>query len=224
MGTALMFPSLATWIYFIILSGSPAMGPVYTASKIFQFSLPLLATIFLFRRRVTFFRGGLSGIRTGLMFGALVAAAIIGLYLVYLREAPVFAVFGDRLTEKLTGLGAATPVRFAMLAVFISLFHSFLEEYYWRWFVFGELSRRITRPAAYVVASAGFSAHHVLVVLAYFGAEQWPWVVFFSLGVAVGGAMWCWLFERHDSLLAPWMSHLLVDVALLAVGAFHLWA
>lgn len=224
MGTALLFPSLATWAYFMLLSGSPAMGPVYTASKVLQFSLPLVATIYLFRRRISFFKGGLRGTSTGLVFGALVAAAIVALYLCYLRQAPVFAMFGERLTEKLTGLGAATPLRFAILAVFLSLFHSLLEEYYWRWFVFGELLRRITRWAAYVIASVGFSAHHFLVVLAYFGAEQLPWVVFFSLGVAVGGAMWCWLYERYDSLFAPWISHLLVDVALLSVGAIHLWA
>src|SRR5690606_28218177 len=114
------------------------------------------------------FNGGARGTGIGLAFGAATGIAIVGLYFL-LREAPVFALFEDRLNEMLEGMGASTPLRFIGLAIFISLFHSFLEEYYWRWFVFGELQRRIPVGAAYAIASVGFAAHHVLVVLAYFG-------------------------------------------------------
>ena len=40
----------------------------------------------------------------------------------------------------------------------------------------------------------------------------------FSVCVAVGGAMWAWLYERTGSLLGPWLSHLLVDAAIFAIG------
>lgn len=219
---AIVFPSLATWVYFIILAGSPAMGVVYTASKIFQFSLPVLVVLFLSGQRLEMFRGGIRGTGLGLLFGAITAAAILTLYFA-LRNAPVFELFEDSLNEKLQGLGATTPARFAMLALFIAIFHSFLEEYYWRWFVFGQLNQRVSAPVAYGTASVGFAAHHVLVVYAYFGDQNWPWIVFFSISVAVGGAAWCWMFHRYNSLFAPWVSHLLVDAALLTIGAFHLW-
>ena len=37
-------------------------------------------------------------------------------------------------------------------------------------------------------------------------------------GVATGGAVWAWLYERTGSLWAAWLSHLLVDTAIMAVG------
>jgi hypothetical protein len=43
-------------------------------------------------------------------------------------------------------------------------------------------------------------------------------VVPFSLCVAAGGAFWAWLYHRSGSLFAAWISHLQVDVAIMAVG------
>jgi membrane protease YdiL (CAAX protease family) len=39
-----------------------------------------------------------------------------------------------------------------------------------------------------------------------------------SASVAVGGALWAWLYRRSGSLLGPWLSHMLVDAALMAAG------
>jgi membrane protease YdiL (CAAX protease family) len=36
--------------------------------------------------------------------------------------------------------------------------------------------------------------------------------------IAVGGAVWAWLYDRSGSLLAPWISHALIDGALFVVG------
>ncbi len=223
MAIACTLPTFATWLYFIVLSGSPAMGPVYSLTKIIQFAMPIPLVLWVFRQRIRLFEGRTAGTLAGVLFGLLTAGAILALYLGYLRQSPVFATFDAALKEKLTGLGADTPGKYLLLAVFISVFHSFLEEYYWRWFVFGQLRQRVKRWVAYLVASVGFAAHHVLVVAAYTGWGQWVWIAFFSIGVAIGGAIWCWMYERNNSLVAPWISHLIVDVALLAVGAIHLW-
>jgi len=220
---ALTFPSLATWIYFVVLSGSPAMGPVYTLTKILQFSLPVVVVLFLFKKQLKMFNRGRGGVIGGILFGIAVGLSILALYLGYLRHSEVFATFDASLREKLQGLGATTPLRYAALAVFISLFHSFLEEYYWRWFVFGELRKHTAKWIAYAVSSIGFAAHHIIVVAAYTGWDQWVWITFFSVGVAVGGLVWAYQYEKSGSLIAPWISHLIVDVALMAVGAIHLW-
>jgi membrane protease YdiL (CAAX protease family) len=39
-----------------------------------------------------------------------------------------------------------------------------------------------------------------------------------ALGVAAGGAVWAWVYERSGSLLGPWLSHLLIDAAVFLVG------
>ena len=73
---------------------------------------------------------------------------------------------------------------FILFAVFITLVHSFIEEFYWRWFVFGRLREVIPLPAAHALAAVTFTGHHVVVTLQYYP-------VWFALGLAglvgVGG-------------------------------------
>jgi membrane protease YdiL (CAAX protease family) len=115
------------------------------------------------------------------------------------------------------GFGLDSVSKFVALGVFYSLAHSLLEEYYWRWFVFGQLRSLVRLWPAIIVASLGFMAHHVLVLSLYFGWWTWP-TLLFSACVAVGGAFWAWLYDRTGSLLGPWLSHLLVDAGIFFIG------
>ena len=65
--------------------------------------------------------------------------------------------------------------------------------------------------------SLAFALHHVIVLAFYFGWRS-PATVAFSLGVALGGAVWAWIYHRSGSLLGPWLSHAVVDAAIFAVG------
>jgi membrane protease YdiL (CAAX protease family) len=40
----------------------------------------------------------------------------------------------------------------------------------------------------------------------------------FSLAVAVGGAVWAWLYDFSRSLIGPWLSHMLVDIGIFVIG------
>src|SRR5262249_22023903 len=107
-----------------------------------------------------------------------------------------------------------------LLAGFIAVIHSVLEEYYWRWFVFGRL-RRLIRPAsAAALASLAFMGHHVVVLAVFIPG----WERFFTLalplafGLGVGGAVWSWLYHRSGSIYAAWISHLIIDASIMAVG------
>ncbi|MGE3806696.1 MAG: lysostaphin resistance A-like protein [Gemmataceae bacterium] len=129
-----------------------------------------------------------------------------------------------RIRDKVVQLDVATPARFLMLAAFLSVLHSFLEEYYWRWFVFDRLRDLLPGWLAIVISSLAFMSHHVIVLDAYLPGSFWQATVPFSLCIAVGGAFWAWLFARSGSLLGPWLGHLLVDAAIMAVGYQMLFA
>ena len=36
--------------------------------------------------------------------------------------------------------------------------------------------------------------------------------------LVIGGAAWAWLYHRYGNLYAAWISHLIVDVALILIG------
>lgn len=198
------------------------MQPLYTGLKIIQFVFPVLwlAGRCDIRSMFVTSRGGVAA---GLGFGLITAAAIIAVYHLLLKGSPVFSEFPARLREKLIGFRADTITRYLALGAFISLFHSFLEEYYWRWFVHGHLRRWFNFGTAALISSVGFMAHHVLVLGAYITPQYWYAIVLFSAGVAVGGAVWAWLFERSGGVTAPWLSHLVVDAALIYIGFDQVW-
>ena len=142
---------------------------------------------------------------------------MIALYFIVLRPAGFFDAVAPLVREKVHGFGVHTLAAYLLLALFYSLIHSLLEEYYWRWFVFGQLSRGCNLPLAIAIASLGFAAHHVLVLGHYFGWVS-PLTWLFSASIAIGGAFWSWLYHRSNSLLAPWLSHALIDAAIFAIG------
>ena len=117
------------------------------------------------------------------------------------------------------GLGFDSPGAYVGLGIFYSLIHSFMEEYYFRWFVFGRLRHLIRFAPAALVSALAFMAHHVIVLYVFFGASIHT--LFLSLCIAVGGVIWAWQYERSRSLLGSWMSHLLVDAGIFLVG-YHM--
>ena len=216
---ALVFPSLLTWVYFVALRRSPAglQQTAYAIGKTIQFVLPVFWVLAIQRRRPGRLRLSASGLAAGLLFGLAVFALGFGLYQGWLKQAGLFQTAGKQIQEKVVNFGIHGLGAYLALAAFYSLIHSFLEEYYWRWFVFGQLRGMMPWQAAVGVSSVGFMAHHVILLATYFGWSS-PAVYLFSLGVAVGGAFWAWLYHHSRSLYGPWLSHLVVDAAIFAIG------
>ncbi|MFQ5720239.1 MAG: type II CAAX prenyl endopeptidase Rce1 family protein, partial [Acidobacteriota bacterium] len=160
----------------------------------------------------------LAGLLAGLGSGAFMAAGLAGLYLLALRGGPLLADAAPRVADRVTAIGAGTPVRFLLLTLFLSGLHSLLEEYYWRWFVFGRLQRRLGRVSSVALSSLAFTAHHVIVLHAFAGPDHVTATACLSAAVAAAGALWALLYVRYATLAPSWLSHLLVDVAIMAIG------
>ena len=159
----------------------------------------------------------LAGVGVGLAFGFPVFAAMLLSYHLWLGPGGLLEGARDAIAGKILRFGIHGIAAYVAVGAFYSAIHSFLEEYYWRWFVFGHCRQYVPWPAAAVVSSVAFAAHHVLVLSCYFGWSSWAtWL--FSAAVATGGGAWCWIYERSGSLAGPWLSHLLVDAAIFAVG------
>jgi membrane protease YdiL (CAAX protease family) len=216
---AMVFPTLAAWLYFVRFADSALVKMLYGVGKLVQFPLPIVWVIWAQRRRVRLRPESTRGLAAGAMLGVAIAAAIAGLYLGYFRGSEFLAAMPERLEGKLRDFGLDGPLKFAAFAVFIAVAHSFLEEYYWRWFVFGELRRALPVVPAVALSSLAFMAHHVIILDAFMLPEHfWSATLIFSACVAAGGVIWCLVYERSRSLLGPWASHLVVDGAIMAIG------
>src|SRR5262245_28532619 len=219
---AMTLPTVMAWVYFLALGGSGQLNTSqqvgYAAGKVIQFSIPILFLLVVARTWPRFQVGTSREIYRGIVFGVVVFAAFVGAYYGGTRSSSLLDGVGDRLRAKMGEFGVTTPERYLALAVFLCAAHSFLEEYYWRWYVFGRLRTMLPVRAAVLVSSLGFTSHHVLVLYAYQPDKLLTAVLPASLGITVGGAMWAWLYHRGGSLVAPWVSHAIVDAALFVVG------
>ncbi len=219
---AMTFSTGMAAVYFLALGGSGRPNLLqqagYTAGKAFQFALPLLFLVLVERRKIAWQRPNTSGLLLGVGFGLLVGAIILGGYYGSLRSSMLLVGMSGRVRAKMAEFGVSSGMEFLALSLFLCLAHSFLEEYYWRWFVFGRLRTLLRLWPAVLLSSLGFMSHHVLILWAFAPDKVLTVVVPASLGIAVGGAVWAWLYDRAGSLLAPWMSHALIDMALFIVG------
>lgn len=227
---AMVFPSIVTAIYFVWLqSADPSVQKAaFGVLKVCQFGFPI--AWFWWDRN--FFdhlpeRNGLSNKRwtikrgavVGLVFGVAVGVLMFGGFFFGLAKMPEGATLTLAVQEKIENMGLNSVWMYAGMGVFYALIHSFLEEYYWRWFVFRGLERYCSFMTAAVLSSFAFMAHHVILLTHFFGVESWV-AYAMSLGVAVGGFAWAWIYRRSQSLLGPWLSHLLVDAAIFGLGYF----
>ena len=216
---ALTFPSLLTWVYFILLADrNPALQQaVYSIGKGIQFGVPI-AWVWLVRREsLGWPKPRRDGVLLGGLLGAVIVLVTLVVYRLGMKPAGVFDTAGELIRQRVTSAGIDSVAKYAGLAVFYSVCHSLLEEYYWRWFLFARLRSLVPLPAAIVISSLGFMAHHVIVLSHYFGWGS-SLSLFTSLSVAVGGAVWAWLYHHSRSLYGPWLSHCLVDAGIFLIG------
>lgn len=219
---AIGLPTVVTWLYFVALDGAAAwlQQSAYGIGKSIQFALPVFWVCIVRRAAPRLAWPSAWSLVAGTLFGLVVAARMIALYLAALAPLGLVDEAASAVRAKVQSFGAGSPTRFLLLAVFYSAIHSLLEEYYWRWFVFGQLARGCRLPTAIVASSIAFAIHHVLVLGHYFGYLG-PTAVFtwlFTLAIIIGGAFWAWLYHASRSLLGSWLSHALVDAAIFAIG------
>jgi membrane protease YdiL (CAAX protease family) len=218
----LVYPTVLVWVWFVLLAGGKDGGALqktaYVVGKSAQFIYPVLLFWWLDRCCPRPARPRFEGLVLGLVFGLVTVAGMMALYYLWLKQSPLFHDTPALVRKQIGGMGLGTPAGYLVMTLFVSLLHSLLEEYYWRWFLFGRLRRHMKFAPACVLSSLGFMAHHVVVLWVYLPGYFWTAVIPLSLCIAAGGAMWAWLFEKTKLIYAAWLSHLLVDMAVFAIG------
>jgi membrane protease YdiL (CAAX protease family) len=205
-------------IYFVWVRESSFAQLSYGVTKLFTIVWPPVAVLLIERRRVTVrpieWGRHWRALPLGFLSGLIMGGSILGGYIFTpLRD---YAInFGDDIRQKLADLEIVGPRAYIAVCVFLVFLHSLIEEFYWRWYAFGSLTRVWPLGVSYVLASLGFAAHHYVILGGYF---SWPGALGFGTGVGVGGAVWCWLYRRQGTIAGAWLSHALVDAAIFIVG------
>jgi len=151
------------------------------------------------------------GIGVGTALGLVISAVILGGYLL-LGSA---LLDPERIVETARQNDLHEPWRFFAFSVYLIGVNSLIEEYVWRWFVFRKCEALVGGRIAIVLSALLFTAHHVVAL-----RVQMPWTpaLLCSAGVFIGGAAWSWCYLRYRSIWPGYISHAIVDLAILAIG------
>ncbi|MEM1294119.1 MAG: CPBP family intramembrane glutamic endopeptidase [Verrucomicrobiota bacterium] len=217
LGIGLLFPLISNLLYFVV-AGSPLLAQIgYFGSKAMLLVWPLICFFLILPRGPGETRPGPArkqvwwSLLLGIQTGVIIFAAIV-----LLMQSPIgrFVLEGaDAVKERVSQLGFDR--NFLVAAILISTVHAALEEYYWRWFAWGQLRRFVPGFQSHVIAGFAFAAHHYVIVWVYFT----PWfAIFLGTMVAVGGMIWSVMYQRTGSLIGAWISHMFVDLAIFWVG------
>jgi membrane protease YdiL (CAAX protease family) len=229
-GVALGLPTLVTLVYFQWLRGADAwvQQSAYGIGKAIQFTFPVIFVWLFYREKFVFRKrtvlpvdssGRLNNFHYGLVFGVAVVVLMFSMYFLLIDRTDISLRLKSMVTEKITSIGMDSVWKYTAMGVFYAICHSFLEEYYWRWFVFDHLRMMTSALLANLISSLGFMAHHVVLLGFFFGFWS-PLTYLFSAAVGIGGVFWAWLYAREDGLFSPWISHMIVDSGIFLLGYF----
>lgn len=195
----------------MILTPGPVGQALFLGAKIWLLAFPAFWYLVVERGRPSWSPPLHGGLGVGLLTG-LATAAVIGL------AALVFGIFEMDMAD-LAGvvdeMGLTTPRAYLFGAMGWTFANSAVEEYVYRWFVFSQCERLMPRMAAVFASAAVFTTHHVVAMSTYLPAHL---TALASLGVFIGGFLWSVLYSRYRSIWPGWISHILADIAIFAVG------
>ncbi|MCP4710805.1 MAG: CPBP family intramembrane metalloprotease [Planctomycetes bacterium] len=213
---AMLVPGAASLIYYVLLAETGFAFVVYGMAKIFLVIWPVAACWLWEKNSFKWSRFDvkkhLKAMPLGFITGGLIAALIIGIF----KFSP-WSGYIQQFSGQVRGKAEDMKIinYYVPFAILISLGHSLLEEYYWRWYVYGRM-RKLVRPiTAYLIASFTFAAHHYVVLGCFF--PIWATAIL-GTSVAIGGGLWCWMFCKQRSLAGCWVSHIMVDGVIFYVG------
>src|SRR5262245_58141330 len=85
---AALYPSLFTWVYFVMIANEPqwVQQSTYVIGKCFQFGFPLVWIAMISRRRERVGWPAITGVWEGVGFGASVLVAMLAGYFLVLRN------------------------------------------------------------------------------------------------------------------------------------------
>lgn len=182
--------------------------------KIIMFlMIPLLYSL-LNKSRTTSFKEMLklnkNGLIRALILGIGVYVLIVGGYFLLQN------VFDwSNITKSLSENIGVNKDNFLFVSIYISFINSFLEELFFRGFIFVNLKKLGIRKIAYIFSAIMFALYHVAMMINWFSIGLYLIIIF---GLFIGGLLFNYLNAKNDTIYVSWITHMFANFAINTVG------
>lgn len=103
-----------------------------------------------------------------------------------------------------------------LFPIFYTIFaNSFIEEYFFRGFIFYGLREKPWMAA--IFSSALFAIYHIAIVATWFTL---PLLLLTLTGLFIGGLIFAYFVQKTDSLFGSYLIHMAADIGVVIVGVF----
>jgi len=100
---------------------------------------------------------------------------------------------------------------------YLVFINSFLEEFFFRGFLFLNIKKLGFRKTAYIFSSLLFAVYHIANFQNWFSA---PVFVLALAGLFAGGCVFNYLDDQQETFLNSWFVHICADLAIVLIGFY----
>jgi uncharacterized protein len=149
-------------------------------------------------------------LKVGLLSGILFFVIVISAYYVVQGEIDL-----NSIAEELQNKLKVTPMNFIFIALYITFGNSFLEEFFFRGFIFLNLYKLNSKKTAYVYSSLLFGIYHIGIFRTWFNL---PITLLALFGLISVGFLFNWMDTKSENFLNSWIAHIFADTAVMLIG------
>ena len=137
----------------------------------------------------------------------------IGLFfaLIYLVGFIIFKDFLDidSIVNKLGQFASINATNIILIGLYIIIFNSLLEEFFWRGFILKESQSLESPIVVHSIIGIAFSFHHVIFYYEWFNLT---FFILVTLGLVFYSIFLNFVFQKYKDLFSCWLIHGMVDV------------
>lgn len=191
-----------------------------TISKIVLFTLSQIILIKVIQK--TTFKEGLNlkridkkTICMGIGLGIASGAILIGAFLLFQKMINLEAIFLELETKS-----KITAANYFFVTSYFSFGNSFIEEFFFRGFIFLNLYKMGYKKLAYVFSAGLFSLYHIGIFRSWFNLEIF---LLCLLGLFITGLVFNFVDTKSENFLNSWAIHIMADIAIVIIGFVYLF-
>lgn len=149
-------------------------------------------------------------LKLGIIFGVISFLIILTAYYLLKGQIDLDGILGEMQNKS-----KITAENFILVGAYVTLGNSFLEEFFFRGFIFLNLYEEKDIKIAYIYSSVLFGLYHMAIFKNWFN----PWLIALALiGLVSIGFIFDWLDTKSQNFINSWLVHIFADSAIILIG------